>query len=129
MIGRARIRRVEIDELVVHKLRVTNNLSTAYCSVTFLPERTMVYQETLVQRDQHRIYVRDHPGAEPTIVVMHGFPSSLHLQPLSAPPHLSPPRRVVAFDFLGWGNSDKPPGYPDTTDNQVGDLDAVITQL
>ena len=44
-------------------------------------------------------------------------------------PYLSPPRRVVAFDFLGWGSSDKPPGYPYTTDNQVGDLDAVITQL
>src|SRR5437762_13318087 len=44
-------------------------------------------------------------------------------------PHLAPPRRVVLFDFLGWGNSDKPAGYPYTTDNQVGDLDAVITQL
>jgi len=48
-------------------------------SVTFLPEGTMVYQETFVRRDQHRIYVRDHPGAEPTIVVMHGFPDNLHL--------------------------------------------------
>jgi haloalkane dehalogenase len=71
----------------------------------------MVYQETFVQRDQHRIYVRDHPGAEPTIVVMHGFPDNLHLYDRLLP-HLSPPRRVVAFDFLGWGNSDKPPGYP-----------------
>ena len=88
----------------------------------------MIYQETLVQRDQHRIYVRDHPGAEPTIVVMHGFPDNLHLYDRLLP-HLSPPRRVVAFDFLGWGNSDKPPGYPYTTDNQVGDLDAIITQL
>jgi pimeloyl-ACP methyl ester carboxylesterase len=44
-------------------------------------------------------------------------------------PHLSPARRVVTFDFLGWGSSDKPAGYPYTTDNQVGDLDAVITQL
>lgn len=35
----------------------------------------------------------------------------------------------MLFDFLGWGNSDKPSGYPYTTDNQVGDLDAVITQL
>jgi pimeloyl-ACP methyl ester carboxylesterase len=35
----------------------------------------------------------------------------------------------VLFDFLGWGSSDKPSGYPYTTDNQVGDLDAVITQL
>ena len=128
VIGRARIRRVEIDELVVRKLRVTEDLSTPDRSVTFLPEGTMVYQETFVQRDQHRIYVRDHPGAEPTIVVMHGFPDNLHLYDRLLP-HLSPPRRVVAFDFLGWGNSDKPPGYPYTTDNQVGDLDAVITQL
>ena len=88
----------------------------------------MVYEETFVERDQHRIYVRDHPGAEPTIVVMHGFPDNLHLYDRLLP-HLSPPRRVVAFDFLGWGNSDKPPGYPYTTDNQVGDLDAVITLL
>ena len=128
VIGRARIRRVEIDELVVRKLRVTEDLSTPDRSVTSLPERTMVYQETFVQRDQHRIYVRDHPGAEPTIVVMHGFPDNLHLYDRLLP-HLSPPRRVVAFDFLGWGNSDKPAGYPYTTDNQVGDLDAVITQL
>jgi pimeloyl-ACP methyl ester carboxylesterase len=33
------------------------------------------------------------------------------------------------FDFLGWGSSDKPSGYPYTTANQVGDLDVVITQL
>jgi haloalkane dehalogenase len=88
----------------------------------------MVYQETLVQRGQHRLYVRDHPGAEPTIVVMHGFPDNMHLYDRLLP-HLSPPRRVVAFDFLGWGGSDKPAGYAYTTDNQVGDLDAVVTQL
>jgi haloalkane dehalogenase len=128
VIGRARIRRLEIDELVVRQLRVTEDLSTPDRSVTFLPERTMVYQEIFVQRNQHRIYVRDHPGAEPTIVVLHGFPDNLHLYDRLLP-HLSPPRRVVAFDFLGWGNSDKPPGYPYTTDNQIGDLDAVITQL
>ena len=44
-------------------------------------------------------------------------------------PYLSPPRRLVLFDFLGWGNSDKPAGYPYTTDNQVGDIDAIISQL
>jgi pimeloyl-ACP methyl ester carboxylesterase len=88
----------------------------------------MVYQETFVQRDQHRIFVRDHPGAEPPIILMHGFPDNLHLYDRLAP-YLSPPRRVVAFDFLGWGSSDKPSGYPYTAANQVGDLDAVITQL
>jgi haloalkane dehalogenase len=88
----------------------------------------MAYQETFVQRDQHRIYVRDHPGAEPAIILMHGFPDNVHLYDRLSP-YLSPPRRIVLFDFLGWGSSDKPSGYRYTTDNQVGDLDAVITQL
>ena len=88
----------------------------------------MTYQETFVQRDQHRIYVRDHAGTEPAIILMHGFPDNVHLYDRLSP-YLSPPRRVVLFDFLGWGSSDKPTGYPYTTANQVGDLDAVITQL
>jgi haloalkane dehalogenase len=86
------------------------------------------YQETFVERDRHRIYVREHPGKEPTIILMHGFPDNLHLYDRLIP-YLSPPRRVIAFDFLGWGASDKPSGYPYTASNQVGDLDAVITQL
>jgi haloalkane dehalogenase len=88
----------------------------------------MVYQETFVQRNQHRIYVRDYPGEEPTIILMHGFPDNLHLYDRLCP-YLSPPRRVVAFDFLGWGASDKPYGYTYTASSQVGDLDAVIAQL
>src|SRR5262245_5509219 len=88
----------------------------------------MDYHETFAQRGQHKLYVRDHPGAEPAIVPMHGFPDNVHLYDRLIP-FLSPPRRVVAFDFLGWGRSDKPTGYPYTADNQVGDLDAVIAQL
>ena len=88
----------------------------------------MGYQETFVQRNQHRIYVRDYPGEEPPLVLMHGFPDNLHLYDRLVP-YLSPPRRVITFDFLGWGASDKPAGYPYTTTNQVGDLDAVIAQL
>ncbi|MGB2712560.1 MAG: alpha/beta hydrolase [Vicinamibacterales bacterium] len=85
-------------------------------------------KETLVQRNQHRIYVREYPGDEPAIILMHGFPDNLHLYDRLTP-YLSPPRRVIAFDFLGWGASDKPLGYPYTAANQMGDLDAVITQL
>jgi len=88
----------------------------------------MSYQETVVRRDQYRIHVRDHPGAEPPIILMHGFPDNLHLYDRLVS-YLSPPRRVVLFDFLGWGSSDKPSGYPYTSANQVGDLDVVITQL
>ena len=131
-------RNVEIDVRAAHTTAAVKNnslrrsgrtrSSSAICYVTLRPEGMMAYQETFVQRDQHRIYVRDHPGAEPAIILMHGFPDNVHLYDRLSP-YLSPPRRVVLFDFLGWGSSDKPSGYPYTTDNQVGDLDAVITQL
>jgi haloalkane dehalogenase len=87
----------------------------------------MNFIEQFVQRDQHRIYVREYPGEDPTIILMHGFPDNLHLydRVLS---FLSPARRVVTFDFLGWGASDKPPDYPYTATNQEGDLDTVIQQ-
>jgi haloalkane dehalogenase len=88
----------------------------------------MSFTERVVQREQHRIYARDYEGGEPAVVLMHGFPDNLHLYDRLVP-YLSPPRRVVAFDFLGWGSSDKPFGYPYTAKNQKGDLDAVIKQM
>jgi pimeloyl-ACP methyl ester carboxylesterase len=60
--------------------------------------------------------------------MMHGFPDNLHLYDLLAP-FLAPPRRLVTFDFLGWGNSDKPTGYSHTAANQEKELAAVIKQL
>jgi haloalkane dehalogenase len=87
----------------------------------------MTFTEQFVHRDQHRIHVREYPGEEPAIVLMHGFPDNLHLYDRLVP-HLSPARRVVTFDFLGWGASDKPAGYPYTAKNQEGDLDSVIRQ-
>ncbi|MCI0585773.1 MAG: alpha/beta hydrolase [Planctomycetes bacterium] len=58
---------------------------------------------------------------------MHGFPDNLHLYDRLIP-HLSPPRRVVAFDFLGWGGSDKPSGFPYSAASRPDDLDAVLAQ-
>jgi haloalkane dehalogenase len=88
----------------------------------------MTFTEGFVARGRHRIYARDYAGAEPTIVLMHGFPDNLHLYDRLTP-FLSPSRRVVAFDFLGWGSSDKPLGYSYTSKNQEVDLDTVVSQL
>ena len=88
----------------------------------------MKVKEQFVQRDQHRIYALEYAGEEPTIILMHGFPDNLHLYDRLLP-YLAPPRRIVTFDFLGWGFSDKPLGYPYTAKNQEGDLDAVVNQL
>jgi haloalkane dehalogenase len=87
----------------------------------------MEYNEHWVPRGRYRIYAREHAGEKPAIVLMHGFPDNLHLYDRLVL-HLSG-RRVVVFDFLGWGRSDKPEGYPYTADNQTRDLDAVIEHL
>src|SRR5215468_3734731 len=83
----------------------------------------MAYQETVVRRDQHRIHVRDHPGSGPPIILMHGFPDNLHLYDRLVP-YLSPPRRVVLFDFLGWGSSDSQPAFLIPTSIKSGGRDA-----
>jgi haloalkane dehalogenase len=85
------------------------------------------YREHLVPHGAHRLYVRDHPGAGPAVVLMHGFPDNLHLYDRLVPELAG--RRVVSFDFLGWGESDKPAGYAYTAANQVGELDAVVENL
>jgi pimeloyl-ACP methyl ester carboxylesterase len=85
-------------------------------------------QESFVQLAQHRIHVHQYAGEEPAIILMHGFPDNLHLYDRLAP-FLSPRRRVVTFDFLGWGASDKPAGYAYTATSQGLELEAVIQQL
>lgn len=89
--------------------------------------RKMNYLDASVKRDGHSIYVREYPGEDPAIVLMHGFPDNLHLYDRLIP-YLSSRRHVVTFDFLGWGNSDKPSNYAYTTKNQEIDLDTVIKQ-
>ena len=92
------------------------------------PSPTVSYTEHVVQRGPYHMYAREYRGEEPAIVLMHGFPDNLHLYDRLLP-WLITSRRVVTFDFLGWGESDKPAGYPYTAANQAGDLDAVIEQL
>jgi haloalkane dehalogenase len=87
----------------------------------------MEYKEHWVPRGRHLIYTREYGGEDPAVVLMHGFPDNVHLYDRLTP-HLSG-RRVIVFDFLGWGSSGKPAGYPYTADNQSRDLDAVIGHL
>ena len=85
--------------------------------------------ETLpVSRGPYRLYAELVPGPGVPVVLMHGFPDSTHLYDRLVP-HLAGRRPIVRFDFLGWGRSDKPAGYPYTADSQVGDLAAVVGAL
>ncbi len=78
-----------------------------------------------VPRGPYRLHAELIPGTGPPVVLMHGFPDNTHLYDRMLP-HLAGRRALVRFDFLGWGRSDKPRGYPYTAGNQVGDLAAVI---
>jgi haloalkane dehalogenase len=75
----------------------------------------------------HRLHVRDYAGNGPPIVLMHGFPDDLHLYDRVFP--LLHGRRVIAFDFLGWGHSDKPRGHVYTFAEQERELDSVVKRL
>jgi haloalkane dehalogenase len=77
-----------------------------------------------VPRGEHRIYAREYPGEDPPFVLMHGFPDNTRLYDRLVPELVG--RRVIVFDFLGWGQSDKPRDHPYTFSNQAEDLDAVV---
>lgn len=77
-----------------------------------------------VARGPYRLYTEVVSGTGVPVVLMHGFPDNTHLYDRLVP-HLAGRRPVVRFDFLGWGRSDKPAGYPYTAANQAGDLAAV----
>jgi pimeloyl-ACP methyl ester carboxylesterase len=85
--------------------------------------------EHRVQRGEGHLYVRDYPGQEPAFVLMHGFPDNLHIYDDLVPHLQAGARRVVTFDFLGFGNSDKLAGATYSFEQQVGDLLAVVQAL
>jgi pimeloyl-ACP methyl ester carboxylesterase len=60
----------------------------------------------LVSVGGHRLFVSERAGDGPAIVLLHGYPSSSYdwRQMLE----LLPARRLVCFDFLGFGLSEKP---------------------
>jgi pimeloyl-ACP methyl ester carboxylesterase len=96
-----------------------------------LRERTM-FDDHAVPRDGHFLSARSY-GSEnarqgPAIILMHGFPDNLHLYDLVAP-QLAETRHVIAFDFLGWGHSDKPTNHVYSTSSLIRDLDAVVAHF
>jgi haloalkane dehalogenase len=85
--------------------------------------------EHYVPRKQGRVYARDYEGGGPAFVLMHGFPDNFHIYDNLIPFLIGGGRRVVVFDFLGYGASDKPSGATYGFKQQLGDLEAVVEVL
>ncbi|WP_172980491.1 alpha/beta hydrolase [Tardiphaga sp. P9-11] len=91
--------------------------------------KAVAYREHQIARTQGNVYARDYGGAGPAFVLMHGFPDNLGIYDALVPELVASGRRVVTFDFLGFGRSAKPANGIYTFENQLGDLDAVVSQL
>jgi len=74
-----------------------------------------------------RLWVGDEAGEGTAIILMHGFPDNHHLYDRVLP--FLRDRHVVTFDFLGWGESDKPAQHSYTAYAQTAELDRVISAL
>jgi haloalkane dehalogenase len=89
----------------------------------------LAFTEHRVPQAQGRVYARDYDGTGPAFVLMHGFPDNLGIYDDLIPYLTKAGRRVVAFDFLGFGASDKPAGAAYSFEQQLGDLSVVIQTL
>jgi haloalkane dehalogenase len=87
------------------------------------------FVEHYVPREQGRVYAREYPGANPAFVLTHGFPDNLHIWDDLVTLIFAAGRRVVTFDFLGFGASDKPANAAYSLKQQLGDLEAVVDNL
>jgi len=87
------------------------------------------FSEHHIPREEGRVYARDYAGSGPAFVLMHGFPDNLHIWDDLIPYLVASGRRVVTFDFLGFGASDKPSGATYSFKQQLGDLEAVVEGL
>src|SRR5476649_1821007 len=87
------------------------------------------FTEHYVPRDQGRVYARDYGGLGAAFVLMHGFPDNLHIWDDLIPYLVASGRRVVTFDFLGYGASDKLADATYNFSQQLGDLEAVVAAL
>lgn len=73
-----------------------------------LTSRVLAWRDAgeLIDLDGHRIFVRAQDGEGPPLLMLHGYPSSSY--DWRSVLERMPGRRIVAFDFLGFGLSDKP---------------------
>jgi pimeloyl-ACP methyl ester carboxylesterase len=83
--------------------------------------------ERLIGTTNGRIFVRETPGEDPPIVAMHGFPDDHRIYDKLLP--WLAPTRAVAFDFLGYGRSDRSDTTEFTAEEHGAELTAVLDEL
>jgi pimeloyl-ACP methyl ester carboxylesterase len=84
-------------------------------------------EERLIDTPNGRVFVREMQGEDPAIVMMHGFPDDHRIYDRLLP--LLSPRRGVAFDFVGYGRSDRTDAAGFSTEEHASILTALLDEL
>jgi haloalkane dehalogenase len=84
-------------------------------------------RDRLVKTPKGNVFVREIPGDDPPIVLMHGFPDDHTIYDRLLP--LLSPRRAVAFDWRGYGRSERaePGGF--SLPEHAAELEALLDEL
>jgi haloalkane dehalogenase len=80
-----------------------------------------------VQTAHGRVHVLDRPGEDPAFVLMHGFPDDSRIYDRLTP--LLSPRRVLTFDFVGYGRSARTDPAQFRSSHHEDELGAVLDAL
>ena len=96
-------------------------------SIGVTAEPDVFSDERRVDTPHGRVFVRDIPGDDPPIVLMHGFPDDHRIYDKLLP--LLSPRRAVVFDWLGYGRSDRSGAAGFSLDEHGSELAAVLDEL
>jgi pimeloyl-ACP methyl ester carboxylesterase len=96
-----------------------------------LTSRTLAWQQSgsFEEVEGQRIFVREQPGADDAqaLLLLHGYPSSSfdwrHVF------STLPGRRLIAFDFLGFGLSDKPRNHLYSLAGQADIAEAIVRRF
>jgi haloalkane dehalogenase len=89
-------------------------------------DSTPSFVEHHVPREKGKVFARDYKGDGPDFGLMDGLPDNLHIYNELIPYQVAGGRRVVRFDFLGLGASDKPSGATSSFKQQLGNMESVV---
>ncbi len=92
-----------------------------------MTETALAPRDRLVETPIGSLFVREIAGDDPPIILMHGFPDDHNIYERLLP--LLSPRRAVAFDWSGYGRSDRSELGGFSLKEHVSELEALLDQL
>lgn len=100
--------------------------SAILLSTTLFAKTERSFTEHKIAVGTNDIYAREYAGADPALILLHGFPDNHSLYDSLV--NKLENRHVIVFDFIGWGLSDKPnpKNYPYSDVQQEVEIDAVV---